>query len=167
MEKQTYTREEFLLQQQYYMYSKRRVISISVLLTLASVLLIVAIFCALEARLKIHRVSNTTDGQLYQLEDRNLYIRQNGRLVRLVPESDLGIMGRRWSWWSKRRSANSRDSTRVNSVVLQEEGLSPMQRQEERENDFRAMPSNDTWVHHGQEEDIADRRLDARLARDM
>ncbi|KAK0105199.1 hypothetical protein ONS95_004406 [Cadophora gregata] len=123
MEKQTYTREEFLLQQQYYMYSKRRVILFSVALTLTVVLLVVLIYSALETRIKRHRVSNTTGGQLYQLEHRNLYIRQNGTLARLVPESEIGTLSRRWSWWSKRRS--------INSVVLQEEGIAPIQRQEE------------------------------------
>ncbi|KAH7390099.1 hypothetical protein BKA64DRAFT_113130 [Cadophora sp. MPI-SDFR-AT-0126] len=163
MEQQTYTREEFLLQQQYYLYSKRRVIFISVFLTLSSVLFLIGIFIFLETRLKRRGLSNTTEGQLYQLEDRNLYIRQNGRLVRLVPESSVGVMGRRWSWWSKRRSANSGDSTRVNSVVLQEEGLSPMQREEERISDLRATPADNSEMYH-REEDIADRRLGVRNA---
>lgn len=47
-------------------------------------------------------------------------------------------------------------------MVLQEEGLSPMQRQEERGNDPRAVPSDDIRGRHGEEVDIGDRRLYAR-----
>jgi len=71
-------------------------------------------------------------------------------------------MGRRWSWWSKRRNGITGGSTRVNSVVLQEEGLSPLQTQEEKGHEHRVVGTNDTRGRHEEEVDIADRRLFAR-----
>lgn len=69
--------------------------------------------------------ASTSNRQLYQLEDQNLYIRQNGTLVRLAPASSPdggGGFGRRWSWWGrKRRGTDASEETRVGSVVLRDE----------------------------------------------
>ena len=47
-------------------------------------------------------------------------------------------------------------------MVLQEEGLSPLQTQEEKGHEHRVVGTNDTRGRHEEEVDIADRRLFAR-----
>ncbi|KAH7310971.1 hypothetical protein BKA65DRAFT_558798 [Rhexocercosporidium sp. MPI-PUGE-AT-0058] len=159
MEKQTYTREEyvhqapinqrsespsanssirFILQQQYCTHQKRRAIFISVLLTLAVIMFIGLAISFLDICAKKPRNDRTleSNAQLFQLVDRNLYIRRNERLVRLVPadEEEGGAFGRRWSWWLKRcgpHDTRASEETRVGSVILRDETEVQAQRRPE------------------------------------